>query len=268
MRGFRRDGREPGDFVVFRADGVPAYQLAVVVDDASDGVTEVLRGEDLLPSAARQALVMAALGLARPEWVHVPLVLDETGKMVNARFGPYKIYRADEMPQIEADLARKMVFVAGPRQVDKPPLARSLLDAKTGYLNWDVPQHREQILRGEREMLEGESFSYDPAGRRDPFRSLREGFERNFDEESEPRPPGLPGMTVDEIRLEGIIETPNGILAFVQGRDSISYILRPGTKLYDGEVKDIQFDRVVFRKQSNDPKQLKPYEDVVREITD
>jgi len=126
----------------------------------------------------------------------------------------------------------------------------------------------EQILRGEREMLQGDSFSYDPAGRRDPFRSLREGFERVPDDEAEPRPPGLPGMMVDEIRLEGIIETPNGILAFVQGRDSISYILRPGTKLYDGEVKEIQFDRIVFRKQSNDPKQLKPYEDVVREITD
>jgi Tfp pilus assembly protein PilP len=126
----------------------------------------------------------------------------------------------------------------------------------------------EEILRGEREMLQGESFSYDPAGRRDPFRSLREGFEKAYDEEAEPRPPGLPGMTVDEITLEGIIETPNGILAFVQGRDNISYILRPGTKLYDGEVKEIRFDRIVFRKQSNDPKQLKPYEDVVREITD
>lgn len=126
----------------------------------------------------------------------------------------------------------------------------------------------EQILRGEREMLQGQNFSYDPAGRRDPFRSLRAGFEQRFDEEVEPRPPGLPGMMVDEIRLQGIIETPNGILAFVQGRDNISYILRPGTKLYDGEVKEIHFDRVVFRKQSNDPKQLKPYEDVVREITD
>ncbi|MCU0304649.1 MAG: pilus assembly protein PilP [Thermoanaerobaculales bacterium] len=126
----------------------------------------------------------------------------------------------------------------------------------------------EQILRGEREMLQGEVFSYDPAGRRDPFRSLREGFERAIDEESEPRPPGLPGMTVDELRIEGIIDTPNGILAFVQGSDNISYILRPGTKLYDGEVKDIEFDRIVFRKQSNDPKQLKPYEDVVREIKD
>jgi Tfp pilus assembly protein PilP len=126
----------------------------------------------------------------------------------------------------------------------------------------------EQILRGEREMLQGETFSYDPAGRRDPFRSLREGFEQIKDDEAEPRPPGLPGMMVDEIRLSGIIETPNGILAFVQGRDNISYILRPGTKLYDGEVKEIHFDRIVFRKQSNDPKQLKPYEDVVREITD
>jgi Tfp pilus assembly protein PilP len=126
----------------------------------------------------------------------------------------------------------------------------------------------EQILRGEREMLQGENFSYDPAGRRDPFRSLRDGFEQAMDGESEPRPPGLPGMMVDEIRLEGIIDTPNGILAFCQGRDSISYILRPGTKLYDGEVKEIHFDRIVFRKQSNDPKQLKPYEDVVREITD
>ena len=52
-------------------------------------------------------------------------------------------------PQIEADLARKMVFVAGPRQVGKTTLARSLPDAKTGYLNWDVAEHRERILRRE-----------------------------------------------------------------------------------------------------------------------
>ena len=126
----------------------------------------------------------------------------------------------------------------------------------------------EQILRGEREMLQGQTFSYDPAGRRDPFRSLREGFEAPLEEGAEPRPPGLAGMAVDEIRLEGIIETPNGTIAFIQGADSISYIIRPGTKLYDGEVKEIDFDRVVFRKQSNDPKQLKPYVDVVREISD
>ena len=158
-------------------------------------------------------------------------------------------------------------FVAMPAaaQESEPQAAESVAGDSLGEEEIDTSAI-EQILRGEREMLQGENFSYDSAGRRDPFRSLREGFERTYDDESEPRPPGLPGMTVDEIRLQGIIETPNGILAFVQGRDSISYILRPGTRLYDGEVKEIHFDRVVFRKQSNDPKQLKPYEDIVREI--
>ena len=151
-------------------------------------------------------------------------------------------------------------------QEDEPTAAGSVAADSLGVEEVDTSAI-EQILRGEREMLQGENFSYDPAGRRDPFRSLREGFEAALDDESEPRPPGLPGMTVDEVKLSGIIETPNGILAFVQGRDSISYILRPGTKLYDGEVKEIHFDRVIFRKQSNDPKQLKPYEDIVREIT-
>lgn len=160
------------------------------------------------------------------------------------------------------------VFAAMPAQAqDDDPAAQGFAADALGEEEVDTSAI-EQILRGEREMLQGENFSYDPAGRRDPFRSLREGFQRVADDEAEPRPPGLPGMMVDEIRLEGIIDTPNGILAFVQGRDSISYILRPGTKLYDGEVKEIQFDRVVFRKQSNDPKQLKPYEDVVRELTD
>ncbi len=67
-------GAEVGDFVVARADGVPAYQLAVVVDDAAMGVTEVVRGDDLLASTARQLLLYRALGLAAPRFAHVPLV--------------------------------------------------------------------------------------------------------------------------------------------------------------------------------------------------
>ena len=66
-----------GDFLVARRDGTTAYQLAVVVDDAQGDVTHVLRGDDLLASAARQALLLDALDLARPAWVHVPLVCDE-----------------------------------------------------------------------------------------------------------------------------------------------------------------------------------------------
>lgn len=87
---------EVGDFLVRRRDGAFAYQLAVVVDDASDGVSEVLRGEDLLQSAARQALVMQALDLPRPEWIHVPLVLDETGDRLAKRRGSFALARLRE----------------------------------------------------------------------------------------------------------------------------------------------------------------------------
>jgi glutamyl-tRNA synthetase len=78
---------EVGDLLLQRRDGVWGYQFAVVVDDAQDGVTEVLRGDDLLPSAARQACVQSALGLPRPEWVHVPLVYGPDGERLAKRRG-------------------------------------------------------------------------------------------------------------------------------------------------------------------------------------
>jgi glutamyl-tRNA synthetase len=64
---------------------VPAYQLAVVVDDAHQGVTEVFRGDDLLSSTPRQILLQRALGLASPAWFHVPLVVDESGRRLAKR---------------------------------------------------------------------------------------------------------------------------------------------------------------------------------------
>ncbi|MCC6215086.1 MAG: tRNA glutamyl-Q(34) synthetase GluQRS [Polyangiaceae bacterium] len=76
---------EVGDFPVCRRDGVPAYQLAVVVDDAADGVTEVVRGADLLPSTARQLLLQRALSLPVPTWRHVPLVVDAAGRRLAKR---------------------------------------------------------------------------------------------------------------------------------------------------------------------------------------
>lgn len=78
---------EVGDLLLRRRDGVWGYQFSVVVDDAHDGVTEVLRGDDLLPSAARQAHVQAALGLPRPRWVHVPLVHGADGGRLAKRRG-------------------------------------------------------------------------------------------------------------------------------------------------------------------------------------
>jgi glutamyl-tRNA synthetase len=76
---------EVGDFPITSRDQQVAYQLAVVVDDARQGVTEVLRGDDLLESAPRQAHLLSLLGLPHPTWIHVPLVLDESGERLAKR---------------------------------------------------------------------------------------------------------------------------------------------------------------------------------------
>jgi glutamyl-tRNA synthetase len=74
-----------GDFVVWRKDGLPSYQLACVVDDAAMGVTEVVRGRDLLRSTARQILLQRALGEPTPRYFHCELVLDEGGTRLAKR---------------------------------------------------------------------------------------------------------------------------------------------------------------------------------------
>jgi glutamyl-tRNA synthetase len=74
-----------GDFAISSRTNVPSYQLAVVVDDAEQGVTEVFRGDDLLSSTPRQILLQQALGLPQPEWFHAPLVLDAQGRRLAKR---------------------------------------------------------------------------------------------------------------------------------------------------------------------------------------
>ena len=78
-------GVDFGDFVVWRRDGVPSYQLACVADDAAMGITEVVRGADLLKSTARQILLYRALGLPAPAWYHCRLVVDHNGRRLAKR---------------------------------------------------------------------------------------------------------------------------------------------------------------------------------------
>jgi glutamyl-tRNA synthetase len=87
---------ETGDFVVRRKDGVAAYQLAVVVDDAAMQITDVLRGADLLPSTARQILLYRALELPVPRWTHVPLLLGPDGERLAKRHGSVTLREARE----------------------------------------------------------------------------------------------------------------------------------------------------------------------------
>jgi glutamyl-tRNA synthetase len=76
-----------GDFVVWKSSGTPAYQLAVVVDDAAQGITEVIRGDDLIPSTPRQLLLFQALNLTPPRFTHVPLVVGPDGRRLAKRHG-------------------------------------------------------------------------------------------------------------------------------------------------------------------------------------
>ena len=91
-----RCGGAIDDFVVRRADGVPAYQLAVVVDDAAQGVGEVVRGDDLIDSTPRQILLARLLGLPVPRYAHVPLVFGADGARLAKRTRPPTLQDRDE----------------------------------------------------------------------------------------------------------------------------------------------------------------------------
>jgi glutamyl-Q tRNA(Asp) synthetase len=115
--------REVGDFVLHRADGQFAYQLAVVVDDAEQGITDVVRGADLLDSTARQIHLQRLLSFPTPRYLHVPVAVDERGEKLSKQTGAGSL---DAARGHEA-LARALAFLG------QPP-SRSLEEA---VQNWD-----------------------------------------------------------------------------------------------------------------------------------
>jgi glutamyl-Q tRNA(Asp) synthetase len=89
-----------GDFVLRRADGFWAYQLAVVVDDAEQGITHIVRGADLLDSTPRQILLQRALGLPMPHYAHLPLVLDADGRKLSKSLSALPVDAGDPLPAL------------------------------------------------------------------------------------------------------------------------------------------------------------------------
>jgi glutamyl-Q tRNA(Asp) synthetase len=102
--------RTVGDFVLQRADGVFAYQLAVVVDDAAQGVTDVVRGEDLAGSTARQIVLQRMLALPTPRYLHTPLVLGDDGSKLSKQTGARPLDLVDPLAALRA--AGQMLGIA------------------------------------------------------------------------------------------------------------------------------------------------------------
>jgi glutamyl-Q tRNA(Asp) synthetase len=119
--------REVGDFVLQRADGLFTYQLAVVVDDAEQGITDVVRGADLLESTARQIALQRALARPQPRYLHVPAAIDASGEKLSKQTGA---------PAADASmLGRALAFLG------QPP-AESLEDAVRAWDPARIPRAR------------------------------------------------------------------------------------------------------------------------------
>lgn len=122
----------------------------------------------------------------------------------------------------------------------------------------------EAILQEQEQLLRGQRFTYDPGERRDPFMSLYDVVK----EGEGPRPPGIEGMSLEEIDLTGIVEESGGNVAYFTGSDNKGYFLRVGQRIYKATMIAInpRTGSVVFRQQVEDPRQIKPYRDVVRKL--
>jgi type IV pilus assembly protein PilP len=135
-----------------------------------------------------------------------------------------------------------------------PPPARPMPSSAS------VQQSLQEILE---EPATGETYRYDPQGRRDPFQSLVGPAPRI---QPGQRPPGVPGFLIDEMKLQGVVRTRQGLVAMVNGPDNKGYLIRVGDKVLDGEVIRITASSVVFRQEVNDPTRIERYREVVKDL--
>src|SRR5215212_9365898 len=124
-----------------------------------------------------------------------------------------------------------------------------------------VQQSLQEILE---EPAAGEAYRYDPQGRRDPFQSLVGPAPKL---QPGQRPPGTPGFLIDEMKLQGVVRTRQGLVAMINGPDNKGYLIRVGDKVLDGEVIRITPSSVVFRQEVNDPTRIERYREVVKDLT-
>lgn len=121
--------QECGDFIIKRSDGVYAYQLAVVTDDGDSGVTEVVRGADLLTSTPRQLWLMDLLGYAKPLYCHIPLVCDSNGRKLSKSEGDKISERLSRLPKER--ILGALAYAAGIIEADRAATLDELIEVFT-----------------------------------------------------------------------------------------------------------------------------------------
>jgi glutamyl-tRNA synthetase len=131
-----------GDFVVAKAGGAPSYQLAVVVDDHAMGVSEVIRGDDLVPSTFRQLALYDLLRWQPPRFGHVPLVVGTDGRRLAKRHGDTRISVLREQRIPPERLIGELAFTCGLVDRREPVAARELI----GSFRWDRLERRQFVF--------------------------------------------------------------------------------------------------------------------------
>ncbi len=160
-------------------------------------------------------------------------------------------------------LSLTVVIVAVATVIAQSPAAgtSTTSTATTATTGTSVQQTLEEILE---EPAGGDTYRYDPQGRRDPFQSLVGPAPRI---QPGQRPPGVPGFLIDEMRLQGVVKTKQGLVAMINGPDNKGYLIRVGDKVLDGEIIRITPSAVVFRQEVNDPTRIERYREVVKDLT-
>jgi glutamyl-Q tRNA(Asp) synthetase len=136
--------RDVGDFVLLRADGYFAYQLAVVVDDADQGITHVVRGADLLDSTSRQIFLQRVLGLTTPEYAHLPVAVNELGEKLSKQTLAPPVDPDDPVPALVDALA--FLGQSPPRELRRAATADFWAWARAHWSIGNMPRRRIAVV--------------------------------------------------------------------------------------------------------------------------
>ncbi len=121
----------------------------------------------------------------------------------------------------------------------------------------------QSLIEQDESAMAGRAYTYDPAGRRDPFRSL---LVREQSRGGPQRPPGIAGSAIADLVVHGIWKTKAGYVAQIRATDNKSYLIRAGDLLYDGEVIRVGPNEVSFRQNLNDPQSVKPFREITKQL--